>query len=135
MLKDWNTMENANLLERKLLKKVSDLPIGTVIYGLDNFNKIKLWVVNKRYGDNVYLYDLSSYGEKTFVIETDNKEVYFKDTENIQVVKEYFKNKTFNSVDISLAKNNMVESDLSIIEQVDFILTLILQNQKKLKLK
>ena len=64
MLKDWSTMENANLLERKLLKKVSDLPIGTVIYGLDNFNKIKLWVVNKRYGDNVYLYDLSSYGEK-----------------------------------------------------------------------
>lgn len=109
-------MENANLLERKLLRRVDELPIGTVIYGLDNFNEITLWVVNKRYGDNVYLYNLSSYGEKTFVIEADDEEVYFKDTEDIQVVKEYFKNKTFNSVDISLAKNNTIESNLSIIE-------------------
>ena len=116
MLNDYNTMENANLLERKLLKKVSDLPIGTVIYGLDNLNEVNLWVVNKRYGDMVYLYNLSSYGEKTFVVKTDDKEVYFKDTEDIQVVKEYFKNKTYNLVGINLARNNTIGNDLATIE-------------------
>ena len=60
MLNDYNTMENANLLERKLLKRVDELPIGTVIYGLDSFNEVNLWVVNKRYGDMFYLYNLSS---------------------------------------------------------------------------
>ena len=87
MLNDYNTMENANLLERKLLKRVDELPIGTVIYGLDSLNEVSLWIVNKRYGDMVYLYNLSSYGEKTFVVKADDKEVYFKDTEDIQVVK------------------------------------------------
>lgn len=116
MLKDWNTMENANLIERKLLKRVDALPIGTVIYGLDNFNEVNLWVVNKRYDNMVYLYNLSSYGEKTFVVQSDDKEVYFKDTEDIQVVKEYFKNKTYNSVEISLVKNDTIGNDLATIE-------------------
>ena len=116
MLKDWNTIENANLVERKLLKRVDDLPIGTVIYGLDSLNEINLWVVNKRYGDMVYLYNLSSYGEKTFVVKADDKEVYFKDTEDIQIVKEYFKNKTYNLVGINLARNNTIGNDLATIE-------------------
>ena len=116
MLNSYNTMENANLLERKLLKRVDELPIGTVIYGLDHLNEVNLWVVNKRYGDMVYLYNLSSYGEKTFVVKTDDKEVYFKDTEDIQVVKEYFKNKTYNSVEINLARNNTIRNDLATIE-------------------
>ena len=116
MLKDWNTMENANLVERKLLKRVDKLPIGTVIYGLDSLNEINLWVVNKRYGDMVYLYNLSSYGENTFVVKADDKEVYFKDTEDIQIVKEYFKNKTYNLVGINLARNNTIGNDLAAIE-------------------
>ena len=116
MLKDWNTMENSNLIERKLLKRVDELPIGTVIYGLDSLNEVNLWVVNKRYGDMVYLYNLSSYGRKTFVVKADDKEVYFKDTEDIQVVKEYFENKTYNSVEINLARNNTIVNDLAAIE-------------------
>lgn len=116
MLNNWNTMENANLLERKLLRRVDELPIGTVIYGLDNLNEVNLWVVNKRYGDVVYLYNLSSYGEKTFVVKVDNKEVSFKDTEDIQVVKEYFKNKTYNLVGINLAKDNIIGNDLATTE-------------------
>lgn len=116
MLKDWNTMENANLVERKLLKRVDELPIGTVIYGLDSLNEVNLWVVNKRYGDMVDLYNLSSYGRKTFVVKADDKEVYFKDTEDIQVVKEYFENKTYNSVEINLARNNTIVNDLAAIE-------------------
>ena len=116
MLKDWNTMENANLIERKLLKRVDELPIGTVIFGLDSLNEVNLCVVNKRYGDMVYLYNLSSYGEKTFVVKADDKEVYFKDTEDIQVVKEYFKNKTYNSVEINFARNNTIRNGLATIE-------------------
>lgn len=116
MLKDWNTMENSNLIERKLLKRVDELPIGTVIYGLDSLNEVNLWVVNKRYGDMVDLYNLSSYGKKTFVVKADDKEVYFKDTEDIQVVKEYFENKTYNSVEINFARNNTIVNDLAVIE-------------------
>lgn len=139
MLNNYNTMENANLLERKLLKKVSDLPIGTVIYGLDSLNEVNLWVVNKRYGDMVYLYNLSSYGENTFVVKADDKEVYFKDTEDIQIVKEYFKNKTYNLVGINLARNNTIRNDLATIEpninRFYFNTELISAKSKKVKVK
>lgn len=114
MLNDWNTMENANLLERKLLKKVSDLPIGTVIYGLDALNEVGMWVVNERCEDMVYLYDIQAYYDRTFVVKADNKELHFKDTD-IQAAREYFKNKTFNSVDIDIARNSTI-NDLSTIE-------------------
>ena len=62
MLKNWNTMENANLVERKLLKRVDELPIGTVIYGLNsNDRKVGLWVVDERCGDTIYLYSPQAY--------------------------------------------------------------------------
>lgn len=115
MLNNWNTMENANLLERKLLRRADELPIGTVIYGLNNLNEVSLWVVNKRCDDKVYLYETLAYAEKTYVVKTDDKEVCFKDTD-IQGAREYFKNKTFNLVDIDLAENSTIKSDLSTIE-------------------
>lgn len=103
MLKDWNTMENANLVERKLLKRVDSLPIGTVIYGLnpDN-NEVGLWVVDERCEDAVYLYRPGAYIERTFIVKTDDdEELQFKDTD-ICKAREYFKNKTYKHVTIQM---------------------------------
>lgn len=100
MLNDWNTMENANLLERKLLRRVDKLPIGTVIFGLNHINEVDLWVVNKRYGNSVYLYKFQSYVEEAFTVKTDTyNEICFKDTD-IYNAREYFKDKTYNQVEI-----------------------------------
>lgn len=100
MLNDWNTMENANLLERKLLKRVDELPIGTVIYGLNHNNEVGFWVINKKSGDSIYLYEPQAYYEQTFIVKTDdNKELRFKDTE-LQKARVYFKDKTYKQVEI-----------------------------------
>ena len=111
MLKDWNTMENANLIERKLLKRVDELPIGTTIYGLkpDN-NEVGLWVVDERYGDVVYLYHPVAYIERTFIVKTDDgEELQFKDTD-ICKAREYFKDKTYKHVDIKMGKTTVLET-------------------------
>ena len=71
MLNDWNTMENANLLEKNLLKKVGDLPIGTIICGLKQDNEIGLWVIYERCVKTVYLYNTKSYFDNTFIIKID----------------------------------------------------------------
>lgn len=102
MLKDWNTMENANLLERKLLKRVDELPIGTVIYGLNpDDNEVGLWVVNEKCGDSVYLYNPRAYFKEIFTIETDDGEkLQFTDVD-LYKAREYFENKNYNKVNIS----------------------------------
>lgn len=110
MLKDWNTMENANLLERKLLKKVSDLPIGTVIYGLNpDDNEVGLWVVDERCEDAVYLYRPEAYIERTFIVKTDDEELQFKDTD-ICKAKEHFKDKTYKHVTIQMGAITELET-------------------------
>lgn len=115
MLNNYDTMENANLLERKLLKKVSDLPIGTIVYGLNNINEVSLFVVNKRYGDMVYLYNMSSYLKREFIVKMEhNKEFHFKDTD-IQEARVFLENKTYNLVDI-IDLGTRMESDFSTIE-------------------
>lgn len=103
MLKDWNTMENANLLERKLLKRVDELPIGTVIYGLNpDDNEVGTWVVNEKCGDNIYLYCLHAYWTEIFTIETDDgKKSKFINTD-ICKAREYFKNKTYKKGSVSI---------------------------------
>lgn len=110
MLKDWNTMENANLLERKLLKKVSDLPIGTVIYGLNpDDNEVGLWVVDERCEDAVYLYRPEAYIERTFIVKADDEELQFKDTD-ICKSREYFKDKTYKHVTIQMGAITELET-------------------------
>ena len=110
MLKDWNTMENANLVERKLLKRVDDLPIGTVIYGLNpNDNEVGLWVVDESCGDTVYLYNPQAYLERTFIVKTDDEELQFKDTD-ICKAREYFKDKTYKHVTIQMGKITVLET-------------------------
>lgn len=111
MLKNWNTMENANLVERKLLKRVDELPIGTVIYGLNsNDRKVGLWVVDERCGDTIYLYSPQAYIERTFIVKTDDgKKLQFKDTD-IYKAKEYFKNKTYKHVDVESGKTRALET-------------------------
>lgn len=101
MLKDWNTMENANLIERKLLKRVDTLPIGTAIYGLNpDDNEIGLWVVDEKVDDTVYLYNPLAYLERTFIVKTDDYEEFeFKDTD-VYTAREYFKDKIYKNVDI-----------------------------------
>lgn len=116
MLNNYNTMENANLLERKLLKKVSDLPIGTVIYALNNVNEVSLFVVNERCGDNVYLYSPSSYLEREFIVKADDEKLHFKDTD-IEKARIFLENKTYNSVDIIDCECRYGDRcDLSILE-------------------
>jgi hypothetical protein len=99
MLKDWNTMENANLIERKLLKRVDELPIGTVIYGLNpDDNEVGLWVVGERVSYTIYLYTLQAYLERTFIVKADDgEELRFKDTD-VCKAREYFKDKTYKHV-------------------------------------
>lgn len=110
MLKDWNTMENANLVERKLLKRVDELPIGTTIYGLNpNDNEVGLWTVDKKYGDTIYLYKPEAYIERTFIVKTDDEELQFKDTD-ICKAREYFKDKTYKHVDIKMGKTTVLET-------------------------
>ena len=111
MLKDWNTMENSNLIERKLLKRVDELPIGTVIYGLNpNNNEVGLWVVYERYGDAVYLYRPEAYIERTFIVKTDDdEELQFKDTD-IWKAREYFKDKTYKHVSIQIGATTVAET-------------------------
>ncbi len=111
MLKDWNTMENANLIERKLLKRVDTLPIGTTIYGLNaNDNEIGLWTVDERCGDTVYLYKPEAYIERTFIVKIDDdEELQFKDTD-ICKAREYFKDKTYKHVDIQMGKTTVLET-------------------------
>lgn len=101
MLKDWNTMENANLVERKLLKRVDELPIGTVIYGLNpDDNEVGLWVVDERVDDTIYLYSPQAYIERNFIVKTDDYEEFeFKDTD-VCTAREYFKDKIYKNVDI-----------------------------------
>ena len=110
MLKDWNTMENANLIERKLLKRVDELPIGTVIYGLNpDDNEVDLWVVDEKYGDTIYLYSPEAYIVRTSIVKTDgDKELQFKDTDGCKA-REYFKNKTYKHVDIESGKTSTLE--------------------------
>lgn len=105
MLKDWNTMENANLIERKLLKRVDELPIGTIVYGLNTTdNEVTLWVVDERVGDTVYLYAPQAYIERVTIVKTDNGEaLQFKDRD-VCKAREYFKDKTFKHVDIQSGK-------------------------------
>lgn len=110
MLKNWNTMENANLVERKLLKRVDELPIGTIIYGLnpDN-NEVGLWVVDEKCGKTIYLYSPEAYIERTSIIKTDDgKELQFKDTD-IYKAREYFKDKTYKHIDIESGKTSTLE--------------------------
>lgn len=111
MLKDWNTTENANLVERKLLKRVDELPIGTTIYSLNpNDNKIRLWEVDERCGDVIYLYKPEAYIERTFIVKTDDdEELQFKDTD-ICKAREYFKDKTYKHVDIKMGKTTVLET-------------------------
>ena len=110
MLKDWNTMENANLIERKLLKRVDKLPIGTTIYGWNpNDNEIGLWTVDERCGDTIYLYKPEAYIERTFIVKTDDEELQFKDTD-IWKAREYFKDKTYKHVDIQAGETTVLET-------------------------
>lgn len=110
MLKDWNTIENANLIERKLLKRVDKLPVGTTIYGLNpNDNEIGLWTVDERYDDVIYLYKPEAYIERTFIVKTDDEELQFKDTD-ICKAREYFKDKTYKHVDIEMGKTTVLET-------------------------
>lgn len=111
MLKNWNTMENANLVERKLLKRVDELPIGTVIYGLNpDDNEVALWVVDESVDDTVYLYSPQAYIERTFIVKTDNgKELQFKDTD-VWKAREYFKDKTYKYVDIKMGETTVLET-------------------------
>lgn len=110
MLKDWNTIENANLIERKLLKRVDKLPVGTTIYGLNpNDNEIGLWTVDERYDDVIYLYKPEAYIERTFIVKTDDGELQFKDTD-ICKAREYFKDKTYKHVDIEMGKTTVLET-------------------------
>jgi hypothetical protein len=111
MLKDWNTMENANLVERKLLKRVDELPIGTVIYGLSPAdNEVTGWIVDERVGDTVYLYALQAYIERTFIVKTDDgKELQFKDAD-VCKAREYFKDKTYKHVDIQSVKTALLDT-------------------------
>jgi hypothetical protein len=110
MLKDWNTMENANLVERKLLKRADELPIGTVIYGLNpDDNEVGLWVVGERVSYTIYLYTLQAYLERTFIVKTDDgEELQFKDTD-VCKAREYFKDKTYKHVDIQSAKTTVLD--------------------------
>lgn len=110
MLKDWNTMENANLVERKLLKRVDELPIGTVIYGLNpDDNEVGLWVVDERCEDAIYLYNPQAYIERTFIVKTEDEELQFKDTD-ICKAKEYFKDKTYKHVTIQIGATTVSET-------------------------
>lgn len=111
MLKDWNTIENANLEEKKLLKRVDELPIGTVIYGLNpDDNEVGLWMVDERVDDAVYLYDPLAYLERTFIVKTDDgKELQFKDTD-ICKAREYFKDKTYKHVNIQSGETMALET-------------------------
>ena len=110
MLNDWNTMENANLVERKLLKRVDELPIGTTIYGLNpNDNEIGLWTVDKRYGFAIYLYKPEAYIERTFIVKADDEELQFKDTD-ICKAREYFKDKIYKHVDIKMGATTVLET-------------------------
>ena len=110
MLKDWNTMENANLIERKLLKRVDTLPIGTTIYGLNpNNNEVGLWTVDERCEDTIYLYHPQAYIERTFIVKTDDEELQFKDTD-ICKAREYFKNKTYKHVNIKMGETTVLET-------------------------
>ena len=110
MLKDWNTMENANLVERKLLKRVDTLPIGTTIYGLnpDN-NEVGLWTVDERCEDAIYLYHPQAYIERTFIVKTDDEELQLKDTD-ICKAREYFKDKTYKHVTIQMGAIKELET-------------------------
>lgn len=105
MLKDWNTIENANLRERKLLKRVDELPIGTTIYGINpDDNEIGLWVVDKKVDDTIYLYSPQAYLERNFIVKTDDCEEFkIKDTD-IRAAREYFKDKIYKNVDIQNMK-------------------------------
>ena len=110
MLKDWNTMENANLIERKLLKRVDELPIGTTIYGLNpDDNEVGLWIVDERCEDTVYLYRPEAYIERTFIVKTDDEELQFKETD-ICKAREYFKDKTYKHVTIQLGAITELET-------------------------
>lgn len=111
MLNNWNTMENSNLLERKLLKRVDALPIGTTIYGLNpNDNEIGLWEVDERCEDVIYLYKPEAYIERTFIVKTDDdEELQFKDTDTCKA-REYFKDKTYKHVDIKMGKTTVLET-------------------------
>lgn len=104
-------MENANLLEKNLLKKVGDLPIGTTIYSLNpNDNEIGLWVVDKKVDDTIYLYSPQAYIERTFIVKTDDdEELQFKDTDTCKA-REYFKDKTYKYVDIQNRKTMTSET-------------------------
>jgi hypothetical protein len=110
MLNDWNTMENANLIEKKLLKRVDELPIGTVIYGLNHDdNEVTLWVVDERVGDAIYLYSPQAYIERASIVKTDDgKEFQFKDTD-VCKAREYFKDKTYKHVDIQSGKTTALD--------------------------
>ena len=111
MLKDWNTMENSNLIERKLLKRVDELPIGTVIYGLNpGNNEIGYWKVDERCEDAVYLYKPEAYIERTFIVKTDDdEELQFKETD-ICKAREYFKDKTYRHVTIQMGAITELET-------------------------
>lgn len=111
MLKDWNTMENANLVERKLLKRVDELSIGTVIYGLNpDDNEVGLWVVDEKVGDTIYLYRIQAYIERTSIVKTDvGEELKFKDTD-ICKAREYFKDKTYKHVDVQSGETMALET-------------------------
>jgi hypothetical protein len=111
MLNDWNTMENANLVERKLLKRVDELPIGTIIYGLSpDDNEVIWWKVGERVADTVYLYSPRAYLERTFIVKTDDgEELQFKDTD-VCKARGYFKDRTYKHVDIQSGKTTVLDT-------------------------
>lgn len=110
MLKDWNTIENANLRERKLLKRVDELPIGTTIYGLNpDDNEIALWVIDEKVGDTIYLYSPQAYLERNFIVKTDDYEEFeFRNTD-IRTAREYFKDKIYKNVDIQSLETTVLD--------------------------
>ena len=110
MLKDWNTIENANLRERKLLKRVDELPIGTTIYGLNpDDNEVALWVVDEKVDDTIYLYSPQAYLERNFIVKTDDYEEFeFRDTD-IRTAREYFKDKIYKNVDIQSMETTVLD--------------------------
>ena len=140
MLNDWNTMENANLLEKNLLKKVGDLPIGTIICGLKQDNEIGLWVVCERCDNVVYLYNTKSYFDNTFIVKIDNETLYFEDYK-IQDAKEYFNNKLYdNEVEIDIkARYEKMPMDFSKCEpntrRFYFNISPVSKKQKKVEIE
>lgn len=111
MLKDWNTIENANLIEKKLLKRVDELPVGTTVYGLNpDDNEVGLWVVDKRSDDTIYLYSPQAYIERNFIVKTDDYEEFeFKDTD-VCTAREYFKDKIYENVDIQSLETTVLDT-------------------------